>query len=648
MNRRTQMTDGVGVTTYAYNLASELTTIDGPWANDTITLSYDGLGRSTGRSIANTGTNTLTYDNCGRPQTIINPLGTFTYNYPNAVSTLVSSITSTGGPSTTFSYLDAANDQRLGEIWHKDSGAQTISKFDYEYDTLGQITKWTQQAGTGAPQAYDFGYDSIGQLKSATLKDVSQAVLKSYNYDYDAGGNRSLEAIDTLVMGETPNNLNQLKTRQGGSGQLPIRGTTNEPTSSVTVNGNAATVKGDNTFEGKAAVTAGNNTVTVVATDVNGNATTNNYNVVVTGSGTKTLVYDANGNLTSDGTRTLEWDPLDRLTAVTSGTLRSEFVYNGVGQRLTIVEKDNGTVTSTKNLISVGPEICEERDASNSVTKRYYAQGFALNSQQTTLNYFYTRDHLGSVRELTDTSGTVQTRYDYDLYGRRTRLSGTLDTDLGFTRHYHHQPSGLDLALYRAYNANLGRWLSRDPIGEAGGLNLYGYVGNNPVNLVDPLGLLVEVYYEGIGSGPQPGFQRIVAAALGKHAYVRVQIPGGIDVTLELEGPKPFLPYGNPAIRTTDPGRGGSRRDVQRPCPASDYSFEQSILDEFSKYYDNPLLLPTYGGLQQNSNTFANHLVSAAGGSIQNIPWFAKGSSDRFTGGAPQIRLQVATPTGFR
>ncbi len=191
----------------------------------------------------------------------------------------------------------------------------------------------------------------------------------------------------------------------------------------------------------------------MAATDVNGNTATNRYNLTVTGSGSKTLVYDQNGNLTSDGTRTFEWDPLNRLTAVNSGTNRSEFTYNGLSQQVTIVEKDNGAITSTKNLIWIGSEICEERDAGNSVAKRYYPQGMQVGST----NYYYTRDHLGSVRELTNSLGGAQARYDYDPYGRRTKLSGSLDADFGFTGHYYHQPSGLHLALYRAYDADLGK-----------------------------------------------------------------------------------------------------------------------------------------------------------------------------------------------
>src|SRR5438128_8789164 len=104
---------------------------------------------------------------------------------------------------------------------------------------------------------------------------------------------------------------------------------------------------------------------------------------------------------------------------------------------------------------------------------------------------------------MTDASGTVVARYDYDPYGRSTTVLGTTPTDFNFTGLYRHSKSNLDLATYRAYDPDLGRWLSRDPIGEAGGLNLYGYVQNNSVNLWDPLGLDAIVLNDSNGAGAQ-------------------------------------------------------------------------------------------------------------------------------------------------
>jgi RHS repeat-associated protein len=104
-------------------------------------------------------------------------------------------------------------------------------------------------------------------------------------------------------------------------------------------------------------------------------------------------------------------------------------------------------------------------------------------------NYYYTFDHLGSVREMLDASSSVRARYDYDPFGRRTRSAGDLEADFGFTGHFYHASSGLHLALYRAYDADLGRWLNRDPLEEAQRVNLYVYAANDPVNRFDPLGL---------------------------------------------------------------------------------------------------------------------------------------------------------------
>jgi len=97
-------------------------------------------------------------------------------------------------------------------------------------------------------------------------------------------------------------------------------------------------------------------------------------------------------------------------------------------------------------------------------------------------------DHLGSTREITNNSGAVVARFDFDPYGRMTKVSGTYNTVFGFTGHYHHAPSGLALPLYRAYAADLGQWTSEDPEGFVDGVNLYRYVRGNPVTLMDLTG----------------------------------------------------------------------------------------------------------------------------------------------------------------
>src|SRR5436189_2634301 len=118
------------------------------------------------------------------------------------------------------------------------------------------------------------------------------------------------------------------------------------------------------------------------------------------------------------------------------------------------------------------------------MTTRVYAQGESSNGTAT----FFTRDHLGSIREMTDSHGKVDGRYDYDPYGQSTTVSGTKNPDFNFTGFYRHAKSNLDLATYRAYDPELGRWLSRDPIGENGGLNLYKYGANSPIVHIDPSG----------------------------------------------------------------------------------------------------------------------------------------------------------------
>jgi RHS repeat-associated protein len=502
-DRMLTMVDGIGTNTYSYYPVTNspgsgrLQSIDGPLANDTVTYQYDPLGRLTNRAIDSVA-QSITYDVLGRVTVLTNALGGFTNTYVNTTFRL-SSVDYPNGQKTVFNYLANTNDQRLEEIKHLTSASNIISKFNYTYDPDGQIKTWTQQADTGTPKVHVFEYDPTDQLVGATVRSngITGAILKQFIYGYDKSGNRTSEQIDLGLAKASYNNANQ-QTNTVGGGPVRFSGRLDEA-GIVQASGNAATMGIQNTsFVAYADTTLGTNLIAITATDYSNNSRTNTYQIVVTNNSVaRALSYDANGDLvsaiTATSTNTYEWDAADRLVKITqrspqnTAQLISEFTYDGLGRSSRIVEKTNGVVQSDKRFLWCSIELCEERDsAGGTVTRRFFGQGEQISGA----NYFFTRDHLGSVREMTDGAGTIRARYEYDSYGRRTKLLGDLDVDFAFTGHYYHQPSGLHLAPFRAYDADSGRWISRDPIAESGGLNLYTYVSNNPINRADLMGLV--------------------------------------------------------------------------------------------------------------------------------------------------------------
>lgn len=188
--------------------------------------------------------------------------------------------------------------------------------------------------------------------------------------------------------------------------------------------------------------------------------------------------------------QTYEWDAEDRLLAINQGTARTEFTYDGLGRRVRLVEKQNGSVVSTQSYLWEGLSIREQRDASGgTVQQRYFGGGYVDLTGGSPKTYLQTIDHLGSIRETTDTAGNLVQRVSYDLWGNPSFATGAATSPFAFTGHFRHAGSGLHLAPYRAYTATTGRWISRDPIGEKGGINLYAYVGNQTTQLTDPSGL---------------------------------------------------------------------------------------------------------------------------------------------------------------
>lgn len=164
-----------------------------------------------------------------------------------------------------------------------------------------------------------------------------------------------------------------------------------------------------------------------------------------------------------------------------------------MGRNVKIVETVAGSVMSTKQFVWCGGNTpCEARDGSSAITAQYFSRGQTIGG--TTNKYCYTLDHLGSVRELTDSSGVIQAQYSYDPYGQVTKLQGSLASDFQYAGYFFHAPSGLNLTLNRAYSSALGRFINRDPIEEDGGVNLYDYVNNDPIGASDPSGMAGPVY----------------------------------------------------------------------------------------------------------------------------------------------------------
>jgi len=142
----------------------------------------------------------------------------------------------------------------------------------------------------------------------------------------------------------------------------------------------------------------------------------------------------------------------------------------------------------------------QERNSGNSVT-REYAWGLSkgggigglLYLGQASQSYCYVYDGKGNVVVVLDASEIPVASYGYDVFGLLLATNGNLDQPFGFsTKHYDGQ-AGLSDFGYRVYSAPAARWMNRDPIGEAGGLNLYVQSLNDPVNHTDALGLAVKM-----------------------------------------------------------------------------------------------------------------------------------------------------------
>jgi RHS repeat-associated protein len=223
----------------------------------------------------------------------------------------------------------------------------------------------------------------------------------------------------------------------------------------------------------------------------------NALNQYVTVGGTS-YEYDKNGNLISDGVHTYQYEYENRLISVDNGSTAT-YKYDFAGRR---ISKTVGATTTT--YLYDGDQIIGDYVGTQYYKRYYYGSGIdepicmeKWPPGGTTGVYYYYYDGLGNVAALGWYNGQLKEKYSYDVYGKPTirepndaiRATSQFGNRYMFTGREYDAATGLYYYRARYYKPSLGQFMQTDPIGYPGGLNLYTYVGNNPLNWTDHWGL---------------------------------------------------------------------------------------------------------------------------------------------------------------
>jgi len=187
------------------------------------------------------------------------------------------------------------------------------------------------------------------------------------------------------------------------------------------------------------------------------------------------------------------WDIENKLIEVRKPGMIAQYTYDALGRRMG--KEVNGV---TKQFRYDGEDLIMEMNSNDSITASYtFGPGIdnPLMMNRNDKNYYYVKDGLGSVTALTDSTSNIVKEYKYSVFGKIVEETGnnTLYNPFTYTAREFDKESGLYYYRYRYYNAEIGRFLSEDPIGiNSGDANCYRYVWNNSTNFIDPYGMVGE------------------------------------------------------------------------------------------------------------------------------------------------------------
>lgn len=422
--------------------------------NRTTTLSYDAANRLTNSAYADGTFASLKYDSDSNVTTSQTAQSTVDFGYDTCdrLSTVKGQI---GSAAWTVSY----GYDKSGNVTNLVYPGSNVVTYVYDAEErLTSVTDWNHKTTT-------FNYDNAGRLTSV---DYGNGGTGTFGYDSE---NRVTSLSHTAPGGS--NFVNRVITRNavGYKLQENINNGLN-PVIAVALNKQQSFDPADRLLS---------------STDQHGNVTTNSF--------------DADGNVLSStsptSTVSYVWDCADRLTAITNGATVTSFLYDGQGNRIGRI-----SVTTTNyfalNYRAGLKNVLAELDGTGHVT-RWYIWGPAglvchIDGTDGTTTHYYHADEQGSTLALTDGSGNVSDQFAYSPYGELSAHIGTNSTPYEWLGGGAVRAEGTNTyaMLRRFYSADQKRFMSADPKGIDGWVNLYAYGNLNPTIFTDPYGLGVE------------------------------------------------------------------------------------------------------------------------------------------------------------
>ena len=444
------------------------------WTNrrgQTITYTWNSNNLLTQKTHSNGATVNYTYDAHRNLQNVSDTSGTTNFSYDSADR--LQQVTYPDGRFVSYTYDSGGRRSSISD--------QTGFTVNYAYDNVGRLSQLTSGSGTLASYTYDgdgrlsqknlgngayttYAYDNAGHVLHLLNYSSPGVVNSRFDYTYDANGRKiTMTTLD-----------GQWQYSYDADGQLTS--VTPPSTSAVRYTYDAA-----------------GNRITTVSGIASTNYNVNNLNQY-TSVGGYAYSYDADGNLiskqTSSGAWTYTYDDEGRLLTAAGPAGSWTYQYDSFGNRISSV---NGS-TTTQYLVDptrIG-SVEAELDGTGTLVS-HFANGLGLESSAPASGgaEFYQFDASGNTANVTGTGGTVVDAYSFLPFGEKVKNSVTVSNPFDFVGQFGVSDDGNGLYYMRAryYDPGLGRFIGEDPIGLLGGVGLYTYAQDDPLNRQDPSGL---------------------------------------------------------------------------------------------------------------------------------------------------------------